>query len=158
MKLIGLVFLGLVSGFAITYGGAFLIAWLLSLIPNGNVTAGAGGGGGEAGLLTGFLVVFPIAFFIGGIVTGYFSYNDIEDKWSLLFMAPALYVNLIWICVASVVFLLDRFIDVNPPGPYFLQTLLITIGMGLLWYVASAGGVFLGYFLRERFAKWWYGK
>jgi hypothetical protein len=73
-------------------------------------------------------------------------------------MAPALYVNLIWICVASVVFLLDRFIDVNPPGPYFLQTLLITIGMGLLWYVASAGGVFLGYFLRERFAKWWYGK
>jgi hypothetical protein len=72
-------------------------------------------------------------------------------------MAPVLYLELLGVFVTVVGFLLDAFIGVNPPGPYFLRGILFAILMGLYWYSASAGGVFLGYFLRERFAKWWYG-
>jgi hypothetical protein len=71
-------------------------------------------------------------------------------------MAPALYVNLLWMSIALLQFLLDAFIDVNQPGPGFLRGLLFPIGMGLYFYLASAGGVFLGYYLRERLMKWWY--
>jgi hypothetical protein len=156
MKLVGLVILGIISGFAITYGGVYLIAWILSLFPGTHGTVISGSGEGGVGLMIGFLVVFPIAFFLGGIVTGYFSYYEIEEKSSLLLMAPALYVNLILMFVAGIGFFLNWFMGSNSRDPYLTRTILIAIGMGLLWYVTSAGGVFLGYFLRERFAKWWY--
>jgi hypothetical protein len=155
MKLVGLVFLGLVSGFAITYAGAYLVTWLISLFLKTNGTASYGGGG-EAGLMIGFLVIFPIAFFIGGIVTGYFSYYEIEDKRSLLLMAPALYVFLLAMGAALTGSLLHGFINGWSIGT-FLYDYWGLILAGPLWYSASAGGVFLGYYLRERFAKWWYG-
>ena len=154
MKLVGLVFLGLVSGFGITY----LLVWLLALLIGGGGTAGHGGGGDSGpGLLIGFLVVFPIAFFIGGIVTGYFSYYEIEDKWSLLWMAPALYVFLLAMGAALTGSLLHGFISNGWSIGTFLYDYWGLILAGPLWYSASAGGVFLGYYLRERFAKWWYG-
>jgi hypothetical protein len=154
MKLIGLVFLGLVSGFAVV----FLIAWLPLFFITGGGTAGYGSSGdGGPGLLIGVLVVFPIAFFLGGMVTGYFSYYEIEDKWSLLFMAPALYVNLIWMGIAGISIFLELFMGSNDSGNFsFVMGLLFPIGMGLLWYIASAGGVFLGYYIREQLVKWWY--
>ena len=149
MKLVGLVFLGLIAS-GIAYALLFL---LLGLVFTNLAFTKMDE---NLGLIMGFLVVLPLAFFIGSIVTGYFSYYDIEHKWSLLMMAPALYINMVWMGIAILGFLLDAFIGVNPPGPYFLRNILIPIAVGLYWYLASAGGVFLGYYLRERFAKWWY--
>lgn len=144
MKLVGLVFLGLIAS-AVFY---FPLGLLIGVIfPNI----------GWGMLFACFFAVMPLAFLLGSIVTGYFSYYDIEDKWLLIWMAPALYLNVLWISVAAVRFSLDAFIGVNPPGPGFLRDLLISVAIGLLWYIASAAGVFLGYFLRGKFAKWWYG-
>ncbi len=150
MKLVGLVFLGLIAS-GIAYALLFLLFWLVftnlvSTKMDENV-----------GMIMGFLVILPLAFFLGSIVTGYFSYYDIEHKWSLVWMAPALYLELAGLCISIVGFLLDRFIDVNPPGPYFIRGIFFTIAIGLYWYLASAAGVFLGYYLRERLVKWWYG-
>jgi hypothetical protein len=47
-------------------------------------------------------------------------------------MAPALYLELLGVCGSIVAFLLDRFIDVNPPQPGFLRNLWIPILIGLL--------------------------
>ena len=145
MKLIGLVFLGLIT--------SFIVYWLLFMLFMrffGNI--------GEVGLLISTLVVTPLAFLIGSFPTGYFSYYDIENKWSLLSMAPALYLELVGVFVASVAFLLNAFMGNNDQGNIgILGTIAIAVAIGLYWYLASAGGVFLGYYLRERFAKWWYG-
>jgi hypothetical protein len=144
MKLVGLVFLGLIT--------SFIVYWLLFMLFMrffGNI--------GEAGMLISFLVVIPLAFFIGSLPTGYFSYYDIEDKWTLLAIVPALYVYLLSISLALIGSLLHGFMDNNWNIRSFLYDYWGLILMSLLWYVTSAGGVFLGYFLRERFAKWWYG-
>lgn len=156
MKLVGLVFLGLIAS-AVLYVPVFLLVAVV--FRGGEILLGvpeANTNEGWVFLVTIFVGV-PIAFLLGSMITGYFSYYDIEDKWLLIWLAPALYLDLIWIFVAGVVFSLDAFIGVNPPGPGFWQGILISAAMGLLWYIASAGGVFLGYFLREKFAKWWYG-
>ncbi len=153
MKLVGLVILGLVSSFA----ASVLLVMLLMLIAKTTGNTGSEKISEAAGMLISALVIAPLALLIGGFPTGYFSYYDIENRWLLLWMAPALYLELAGVCIAVVGFLLDRFIDVNPPQPGFLLYLWFPILMGLYWYTASAGGVLLGYFLRERFAKWWYG-
>jgi hypothetical protein len=157
MKLVGLVFLGLVSGFAITYAAAYLIAWLLSLLIKTNGTAVSGGGGEATGLLIGFLVVFPIAFFIGGIVTGYFSYHEIDNKWSLPLIAPALYSNVLFLCVVVAQIGIDAFVHNDTTGLGFLASLWVPVALCFYWYLASLAGVALGYYLRERIVKWWYG-
>jgi MFS family permease len=154
MKLVGLVILGLVASAAL-YIPLFLLLGLILDTVAGRPDAFQVNEG--LGMLLAVFAVMPIAFFLGSMVTGYFSFYDIENKWSLLAMAPVLYLELAGVCISIVGFLLDRFIDVNPPGPHFLRGILFTILMGLYWYLASAGGVFLGYYLRERFAKWWYG-
>jgi hypothetical protein len=145
MKRAGLVILGIIA--------SGIVYWLLFRLLTklfGHI--------GEEGMLISVFYVTPLAFLIGSFPTGYFSYYDIEDKWSLTLMAPALYVNLCWITVAVLGFLLNAFMGNNTPGRYgFLVSFLLPIGVGLYWYLASAGGVFLGYYLRERFAKWWYG-
>jgi hypothetical protein len=154
MKLVGLVFLGLVASVVL----CLLLSLLLELILNTVAGRPDAFKANEAlAMLLAAFAIMPIAFFLGSMVTGYFSFYDIEHKWSLLAMAPVLYLELAGVCISVVGFLLDRFIDVNPPGPYFLRNILSAIAIGLYWYSASAGGVFLGYYLRERFAKWWYG-
>jgi hypothetical protein len=154
MKLVGLVFLGLVASI-VFYIPLFLLLELIFDTAAGGPDALKVNEG--LGMLLAVFAVMPIAFFLGSIATGYFSFYDIENKWLLLWMAPALYIELAGVCFAVVGFLLDRFIDVNPPQPGFLWYLWFPILMGLCWYLASAGGVFFGYYLRERFAKWWYG-
>ena len=156
MKIVGLIILGLIAS-AVLYLPVFMLVAMVFRL--GEILLGVPDSNANEGIvfLVTLFVVVPIAFLLGSIVTGYFSYYDIEDKWSFLWMAPALYLNLLWICVAGVAFLLDAFIGVNAPGPGFLRGLWVPVVLGLLWYIASAGGVFLGYYLRERFAKWWYG-
>jgi hypothetical protein len=145
VKLIGLVILGIIIS-GIVYWLLFM--WLGPIISN----MGEGGG-----MIVGFFVVPPLAFLIGSIPTGYFSYHDIEDKWSLLKIAPALYVSLLFMSVALIGSLLHGFMNNNWSFKSFLYDYWGLPLISLLWYLASAGGVFLGYYLRERFAKWWYG-
>jgi hypothetical protein len=149
MKLVGLVFLGLIAS-GIAYALLFL---LLGLVFTNLVSTKMDE---NLGMIMGFLVVLPIAFFLGSIVTGYFSYYDIEHKWSLLMMAPALYVFLLAMGTALTGSLLHGFISNGWSIGTFLYDYWGLILAGPLWYSASAGGVFLGYYLRERFAKWWY--
>jgi len=154
MKLVGLVILGFVASVVL----CILFSLLLELIFDTAAGRPDVFKANEAlAMLLAVFAVMPIAFFLGSIVTGYFSFYEIENKWLLLWMVPVLYLDLAGVCVSVVGFMLDRFIDVNPPGPHFLRGILFAILMGLYWYLASAGGVFLGYYLRERFAKWWYG-
>jgi len=147
MKRVGLVFLGLVA--------SAIAGWLLTPV---YVMVFPDIEGCHAPPLSALLILVPIAFLIGSIVTGYFSYHELEDKWGLIWMAPALYYNLLFVCVTGTLFLLDSFIGVNEPrNTDFLFEILIPFLIGLYWYLASLAGVILGYLLRERFARWWYG-
>jgi hypothetical protein len=133
MKLVGLVFLGFVVSIAIMSLLCMLIAKTFRY--------------GDAGMPMSALALIPLSFLIGSFVTGYFSCHDIENKWSLLVMAPALYFILLWICAA--------FLSNASTGAK-TGTLLIPIAVALYWYLASLAGVAFGYFLRKRLVKWWY--
>ena len=154
MKLVGLVILGLVSGFGIMYAATYLITWLISLFVKTNAAA-VHGSGGDAGIFIGLLVFFPIAFFIGSIVTGFFSYYEIDDKWGLPALAPGLYCGMLFVCVAGLSSLNDCLIGGDPVW-HIAEALGIGFSVGLYWWLVSAGGIFLGYYLRERLVKWWY--
>jgi hypothetical protein len=134
MKLVGLVFLGFVVSIAVLLVLCMSIAKTFRDI-------------GDAGMPMSALAFIPLSFLIGSFVTGYFSCHDIENKWSLLVMAPALYFILLWICAA--------FLSNASTGAK-TGNLLIPIAVALYWYLASLAGVFLGYSFRERFVKWWY--
>jgi hypothetical protein len=153
MKLIGLVFLGIIASVAFCFLVSMLVATVLKALP-GDLGFSIGEG---MGFLLAIFVVMPISFLFGSIVTGYFSYYEIEDKRPLLFMAPALYVNLVWMGLAAIRLGLRAFVGVNPPRSGFVTGILIPAAIALLWYLASWVGVLLGYCLRERFAKWWFG-
>ncbi len=160
MKRVGLVFLGLIASAVFYLPVSILVVIVLSIIDKvGGFLPGdfaVNIGEGVMFLLTIFVIV-PISFLFGSMITGYFSYYEIEDKRSLPLMAPALYLNLSWMGAAGVRLGLDAFIGVNPPRPGFVTSLLASAAIGLLWYLASWAGVVLGYYLRERFTKWWYG-
>jgi hypothetical protein len=156
MKRVGLVFLGLIAS-AVFY---FLVCILFEIVFEvlGPLLSDFTDNIGDAAAyFLVFIVVIPISFLFGSMITGYFSYYEIEDKRSLPLMAPALYVNLLLIGMAAVQFGLDAFMEVNPPGPGFVTGLLIFAAIGLLWYLTSWAGVVLGYYLRERFVRWYYG-
>jgi putative Mn2+ efflux pump MntP len=145
MKLVGLVFLGLIASGAVYLLIGFGIARIFPAMDENVLMLGA------------FLILMPVSFFIGSLLTGYFSYYEIEDKWALLILPPALYIFLIWTCGGAVVFLLDAFIDVNDRGHINLRNAGIALLIGLFYYLSSLAGVAAGYFLRERIAKWYYG-
>jgi len=146
MKLVGLVFVGFI---AIIIVGLVLGIVIAKAFPHIS--------GDDAYLWVPILIIMPAAFLVGSIVTGYFSYYELENKWVLLWMAPALYWNLLFMCGAGIQFLLDSFISVNPRTTGFLYGILLPFLIGLYWYLASLAGVILGYFLRGRIVRWWYG-
>jgi hypothetical protein len=153
MKLVGLVILGIASSVA---AGILMVILLLLLAAATGNTGPVPVGEGPLLLLIGLLVLSPLSFFLGGIVTGYFSYYDIENKLSLLLMAPALYFNILWMSIAILDFLMSVFISNNTLSIYsYLREISIPVAIGLLWYAVSAAGVFLGYNLREYVAKRW---
>jgi hypothetical protein len=129
MKLVGLVFLGLIASFVISSVAMWAI---IKVFPNM--------AGNDGYMWVPVLIVMPIGFFAGSIVIGHYSYYEIENKWKLLLMAPTLYCNPLWMALTQ---------SGSGFGIVFL--------MGLYWYLASLAGVGLGYFLRKQFARWWYG-
>ncbi|MGD0785463.1 MAG: hypothetical protein ABR969_06595 [Sedimentisphaerales bacterium] len=146
MKLAGLVLLGLIASIALGAIPGFLI---MKAYPK---TAGD-----DAYLWIPAFITMPIGFFLGSIVTGYFSYYEIEKKWKLIWLSPVLYILLLWTCRTGVVSLLDSFTGVNQSNqPASMVGLLIPFLMGLLWFLSSLAGIGLGYFLRDRIVNWWY--
>ncbi len=155
MKRVGLVFLGFVS-IIIVYLPIMLVLTIVLTLLGANPSSGnhvpQGPGYGD------IFIFMPIAFLVGSIVTGYFSYYEFETKWPLIWMAPILYSNLLIICFVGTEFLLNSFMDVHTPSKAgFFFGVVLPVLTGFYWYFASLAGVILGYLLRERFAKWWYG-
>jgi hypothetical protein len=147
MKLVGLVFLGLIASVIISSLAMWAIIKVFPTI-----------GGDDTYLWVPFLITIPFGFFAGCIITGYFSYYDIENKWLLLWMSPVLYCGIIWMFISGVTFLLDSFAGVKETShTNFWNGICIPFLMGLYWYLPSLAGVGLGYFIRKQFARWWYG-
>jgi hypothetical protein len=136
VKLVGLVILGLVSSFAIWLLSGRLYSLILKAFGVVNFNL-------HTDDMTNLLGVVPFSFFIGSIVTGYFSYYDIEDKGRLCFMAPPLYLVLLFI---------SQLITARRT-PFITEGAFFVIVFGFVWYLSSLAGVFLGYYLRERLAK-----
>jgi hypothetical protein len=134
MKLAGLVFLGLVTSVVIW----LLSEMLFSLIPK---AFGFGYFVRDTMTMIEILGLVPFSFFLGSIVTGYFSYYDIEDKEHLCFIVPALYFILLFGCVL----LISR----GSQAAIHNGFLLVAFLYGLVWYLSSLAGVFFGYELRE---------
>jgi hypothetical protein len=146
MKLIGLVFLGLI---------ATGIAYFLLLMSLTKVLGDIRG----SGIPISIFAVIPIALLLGSFPIGFFSYNDIENKCQIFLMVPAIYLELAVFCDLGLQFLLDLLIGASKPGMYgILGDILMPAGIGLYWYLASTIGAFLGYFLKDRLAKWLYRK
>ena len=85
MKLIGLVFLGLIASAVFYFPVFILVAIFFSIIDKvgGFLLGDFAANLGEGGLLLAIFVVAPITFLLGSMITGYFSYYEIEDKRSL---------------------------------------------------------------------------
>ena len=146
MKLVGLVILGLIASFA----AAVFIAFLSSQILKATGYTIPEGGGDGTGVPTFLFAFIPLSFFMGSIIPGYFSYHEIETKWSLLLMVPALYFLPLLIFGT---FVLGTFKDNS--GRIDTGSLWLVIAITLCWYLASLGGVILGYKFREYLAKRW---
>ncbi|UCC23439.1 MAG: hypothetical protein JSW23_05140 [Planctomycetota bacterium] len=115
MKLVGFVVLGIVAS-GLVYG--LILYWILRTYP----------GMGCGSLWIPFLILMPFSLLVGGIVTGFLSCPTLSSKWELFFMAPGLYV------------------------PIIFCGLFLTSVFGLLfwpfYYLVSLAGVGLGYLLR----------
>lgn len=146
MKKIGIVFLGFVTIVIISV----LVAMALDkFFPHS--------ADDRSSFLIAFLIVMPIIFLMGSVVTGYFSYYQVESKWELIWLAPILYFNLMYIGVTFVGFLLNLFVGAYEPSNAGFLSWFFGVLTGLYWYLASLAGVILGYFLRDLILRWWYG-
>jgi hypothetical protein len=120
MKLAAFVVLGIIVSFVVF---ELLLFWILSAFPDM---------GGCGDLWVPILILMPVSFLVGGIVTGFLSCPILNSKWGFLGIAPGLYSTLLFMC--------SPFLNGGGLG-YFLL-------FGLYWYLASLAGVALGYFLR----------
>ena len=96
-------------------------------------------------ILNAFLIFFPVAFFLAGIVTGVLAQPYIEKNiGEILFTSPGLYCVLL----GDLIFLLGY----NSAGSITANILMIAawIGVGLLSITTSALGVLVGYVLRAK--------
>ncbi|HPS55843.1 MAG TPA: hypothetical protein PLP05_09600 [Sedimentisphaerales bacterium] len=153
MKKIGIVFLGLVTIAAIII---FVPMALDKFFPHTASDKFFPHDERLSYLIT-FLIIMPIIFLVGSVVTGYFSYYEVESKWGLIWLAPILYFNLIYIGVTFAGFLLQLFVDAYKPSNAGFLSWFFGILIGVYWYLASLAGVLLGYFIRSRILSWWYG-
>jgi len=128
MKLVGLGILGFVVS-AIVY--MLLLLFYDSYLSQ--MERWLGGGYGVA-----FLFLMPFSLILGGIFAGFFSCFVATTKWSLLLVAPGLYVLVL--CAGVLI-------------PSSAGMALYAALLALYWYVASLAGVGLGYFLSSQFLR-----
>lgn len=121
MKLSGSVTLGTVVSFILYYIIALLYIddnlWLPAVLESA------------------FVIVFPIALFLGSILTGILSYPSVDFKWELFYFAPGLCLG--GLCIVASLFIV-------------FDMVIYVIIMGLYWYMVSLAGTGLGYLLRSR--------
>jgi hypothetical protein len=148
-------------GIAVSIAAWVIITLLIEAIIKffGNAVFSSGGDSKmfEAAMITG-LGIIPLSFFIGGMVTGFCSYYDIEYKTWFIFMAPAFYISILWMISFGIVLLCDTFKPAQDPSRTPLGIgLLLAFVIPFFWYLISLAGVFFGYYLRDRWAKWRHG-
>jgi hypothetical protein len=125
MKLAVFVVLGLVASFIV---GVLLDAMIEKTFPNRPT--------GDYPSLTTLLVLVPVAFLIGSIITGFLSRPILNSKWGLLGIIPSFYFILLLMFTGF----FNGKASLSILGFYFL--------IALSWYLASLAGVALGCFLR----------
>ena len=131
MKLAGFVLLGLIASFAVYMP---IMIW----IP---------GKGGCGGLGVAFLFLMPFSLLVGSIVTGFLSCPTLNSKWGLIGIAPGLYF--------AILFVISPFTFGDFESASGILWMLLFL---FYWYLASLGGVGLGYFLRARIRRWRFGE
>jgi len=153
MKMVGLVFLGIVCTIVV---GVIVNLFLMMFLPLSSavmlflalVFPLSGENIFVAILLS--IITMPIALFFGSPATGYYVYNKIESRKAFFWLAPGLYCGLFFIFATFVNGLWEMFrgahnMDFLTIGIALLAELLIT----LWWYLVSLAGVELGYNIRE---------
>ena len=143
MKLVGLVFLGLVASVIISQ---ILVLLIMKTCP-------AMSGGGDAYMWVPILITVPVALIMGSFFTGYFSYDELDSKWALLWLAPGLYSNILFMCMVGISFFFEWFASGKTLTSVVLNGIFIPLLIGLYWYLASLAGVGLGYFLKGRITR-----
>jgi hypothetical protein len=81
--------------------------------------------------ILGFIILSPLSFIVGSLVTGFLSCPILKSKWMLFLLAPALYFS---ICLIFTI----------PSAKELIDFLLGTS----YWYVFSLAGVAIGFWIR----------
>jgi hypothetical protein len=90
----------------------------------------------ESYLDVAFLVMMPVALFLGSSFTGYLGRPHLRTRFGLIGVTPGLYLSLVFIIMNFAMAESDFAISMLLPG--------------LLWFLISWAGVGLGCFVRSR--------
>ena len=101
-----------------------------------------------SGMYIGIVTVIPVLIFLGSLLTGFLIEPSLEKSWlAFLFYSPGMFFVGILIFM-SFTCLWEPHIDI--------WLLKMYGGIIVAWLFSSFLGVALGYFIRERIARWWY--
>jgi len=145
LKLVGFVLLGFAIA-ALLYGLVLLTFSVLDSIRPRS-------GGSEAFLF--FLIMMPVALFLGSSLTGYLSHPYLRTRFSRIGVTPGLYLFL-FVFVPSLIKILImpspiiKNLELDPIHMPFAFGFAFIIGWGLLWFLSSWAGVELGCYVRSR--------
>ena len=145
VKLVGFVLLGFAIA-ALLYGLVLLTFSVLDSIRPRS-------GGSEAFLF--FLIMMPVALFLGSSLTGYLSHPYLKSRFSRIGVTPGLYLFLfvfvpILIRILIMPIPIIRSLELDPTHVPFALGFAFIIGWGLLWFLSSWAGVELGCYVRSR--------
>ena len=102
-----------------------------------------------SGMYIGTVTVIPVLIFLGSLLTGFLIEPSLEKSWlAFLFYSPGMFFVGILI-LFSFTCLWEPRIDI--------WLLKMYGGIIVAWLFSSFLGVALGYFIRERIARWRYG-
>ena len=145
VKLVGFVLLGFAIA-VLLYGLVLLTFSVLDSIRPRS-------GGSEAFLF--FLIMMPVALFLGSSLTGYLSHPYLRTRFSRIGVTPGLYLFL-FVFVPSLIKILImpspiiKSLELDPIHVPFAFGFAFIIGWGLLWFLSSWAGVELGCYVRSR--------
>jgi hypothetical protein len=143
VKLVGFVLLG----FAI----AALLFGLLTFGVLGAIRPRSGGS--EAFLI--FLIMMPVALFLGSSLTGYLSHPYLRTRFSRIGVTPGLYLFFIRFRTepqndSHNACPIIKSLEQDPKHVPSAFGFAFIIGWGLLWFLSSWAGVELGCYVRSR--------
>jgi hypothetical protein len=136
-KLAGLSLLGFLA--------ALVIYWVLIVFVD--AFRSRSGHSPESMMMPVFSIVVPIAFLLGGLLTGYLGQPHLKSKPAVVLVAPGLYPSLFMISANVIMVYVVK--DTSVP---LLENLLL-LGVFLSWFLSSWAGVWMGCRMRSRMGK-----